>query len=131
VDGLPEIRLWRLDRIASVGVLDRGFDRREDFNLSAYSAQSFGVFQEEPINVILSFSREVAGDASGWLFHPSQTANHHRDGSLTISFSAGGIQEMVWHLLTWGSSVTVVSPDSLRRQLITHSKTAFAHHSKL
>ena len=30
-------------------LLDRGFKRREDFDLAAYAAQSFGVFQEEPI----------------------------------------------------------------------------------
>jgi predicted DNA-binding transcriptional regulator YafY len=49
-DELPEMRLWRLDRIVSIDLLDRGFARREDFDLSAYAAQSFGVFQEEPIN---------------------------------------------------------------------------------
>ena len=55
VDGLPEMRLWRLDRIVSVDLLDRGFKRREDFDLAAYAAQSFGVFQEEPIDVVLRF----------------------------------------------------------------------------
>ncbi len=44
VDGLPEMRLWRLDRIVSADLLDRGFERREDFDLKAYAAQSFGVF---------------------------------------------------------------------------------------
>jgi predicted DNA-binding transcriptional regulator YafY len=55
VEGLPEMRLWRLDRIVSVDLLDRGFQRREDFNLSEYAAQSFGVFQEEPFDVVLRF----------------------------------------------------------------------------
>jgi hypothetical protein len=50
-----ELRLWRLDRIASVDLLDLGFARREDFSLSAYAARSFGVFQEEPVDVVLRF----------------------------------------------------------------------------
>src|SRR5262249_14806078 len=70
VDELPEMRLWRLDRIVSIDLLDRGFKRREDFDLMAYAAQSFGVFQEDPIDVVLRFSPEAAGDASSWLFHP-------------------------------------------------------------
>ncbi len=60
VDELPEMRLWRLDRIVSIDLLDRGFARREDFDLSAYAAQSFGVFQEEPIDVVLRFTPEAA-----------------------------------------------------------------------
>ena len=70
VDGLPEMRLWRLDRIVSVDLLDRGFARREDFSLADYAAQSFGVFQEEPIDVVLRFAPEAADDAAGWVFHP-------------------------------------------------------------
>ena len=73
VDGLPEMRLWRLDRIVSIDLVDRVFRRREDFDLAAYAAQSFGVFQEEPIDVVLRFEPEAADDAAGWVFHPSQS----------------------------------------------------------
>lgn len=34
VEELPDMRLWRLDRIASVDLLDRCFARREDFDRS-------------------------------------------------------------------------------------------------
>ena len=40
------MRLSRLDRIVSADLLDRGFQRRADFNLCGSAAQSFGVFQE-------------------------------------------------------------------------------------
>ena len=60
------MRLWRLDRIVSVDLLDRGFARREDFSLEAYATQSFGVFQEKPVNVVLRFTAEAAEDAAGW-----------------------------------------------------------------
>ena len=43
VEGLPEMRLWRLDRILSMDLLDRRFTRRDDFNLASYAGQSFGV----------------------------------------------------------------------------------------
>lgn len=117
VDGLPEMRLWRLDRIVSVDLLDRGFLRREDFSLSAYAAQSFGVFQEEPIDVVLRFSPEAADDAAGWLFHPSQRTTREPDGTLLVCFRAGGVQEMCWHLFTWGATITIVAPKELRDAL--------------
>ena len=114
VEELLEMRLWRLDRIVSADLLDRGFKRRGDFNLMAYAGQSFGVFQEEPINVVLRFEPEAAEDAVGWVFHPSQSMDRETDGALTVRFRAGGVQEMCWHLFIWGTSVTVVAPGSLR-----------------
>jgi predicted DNA-binding transcriptional regulator YafY len=127
VDGLPEMRLWRLDRIVSVDLLDRGFTR-EDFDLIAYAAQSFGVFQEEPIDVVLRFTPEAADDASGWLFHPLQRTERDRDGALIVRFHAGGLQEMCWHLFTWGTAVTIVAPEDLRLRLAELASTAAAHH---
>jgi predicted DNA-binding transcriptional regulator YafY len=87
VDCLPKMRLWRLDRIIPADLLDRGFQRREDFSLSNYAAQSFGVFQEEPIDVVLRFTPEAAEDAERWLFHPSQNMTREGDDSLTVRFA--------------------------------------------
>ncbi len=129
VDGLPDMRLWRLDRIISVDLLDRGFHRQEDFLLATYAAQSFGVFQEEPIDVVLRFSPEAADDAAGWLFHSSQTIKREEDGALTVRFSAGGVREMCWHLLTWGAAVTVMAPGELRTALSQMTMTAAKHHA--
>ena len=36
------------------------------------------------------------------------------DGSLTVRFRAGGVQEMCWHLFTWGTGVSVIAPSSPR-----------------
>ena len=42
---------------------------------------------------------------------------------------AGGIDEMCWHLFTWGESVTVEKPARLRRRLAAMCGTLAAHHS--
>ena len=130
VDELPEMRLWRLDRIVSIDLLDRGFARREDFDLAAYAAQSFGVFQEEPTDVVLRFEAEAADDAAGWLFHPSQSIEREPDGALIVRFHAGGMQEMCWHLFTWGTAVTIVAPEELRVELAKRADAAAAHHRR-
>lgn len=128
VENLPEMRLWRLDRIASVDLLDRNFDRREDFSLADYAAQSFGVFQEQPQDVVLRFSPEAADDAAGWVFHPSQTLQRQQDGSLIVRFRAGGMQEICWHLFTWGSAVQILAPQALRGALINLIDEATSTH---
>jgi predicted DNA-binding transcriptional regulator YafY len=130
VDELPEMRLWRLDRITSVDLLDRGFQRREDFSLPEYSARSFGVFQEEPVDVVLQFAPEAADDAEHWVFHPSQVLEREATGSLTVRFRAGGLQEMCWHLFTWGTTVTVIEPEALRWTLADLAAIAAVHHGE-
>ena len=129
VEGLPHMRLWRLDRIASADLLDRGFARREDFDLAAYAAQSFGVFQEEPLDVVLRIAPEAADEAACWVFHPTQALEREADGALVVRFRAGGVREMCWHLFTWGAVVTVVSPDELRAELVGMSESAARHHA--
>jgi len=129
VEELPEMRLWRLDRIASVDVLDRSFVRREGFDLRAYAAQSFGVFQEEPMDVVLRIAPEAADEAACWLFHPSQTVERETDGALRVGFRAGGVQEMCWHLFTWGTAVIVMAPDRLRSVMAEMAMTVAQHHA--
>jgi predicted DNA-binding transcriptional regulator YafY len=128
MDGFADMRLWRLDRIVSVDLLDRGFRRRKDFDLAAYAARSFGVFQEEPIDVALRFEPDAADDAVGWVFHPSQTLEREADGSLIVRFSAGGVPEMCLHLFTWGTAVTIVAPASLRVAMIETTAGVAQHH---
>jgi len=128
VEALPDLRLWRLDRIVSVDLLDRNFPRLEDFSLSTYAAQSFGVFQEVPFEVVLQFKSEAAAEAAQWLFHPSQSMLFEGDGSLTVRFQAGGMQEMCWHLFTWGTAVTIIEPNLLRLTMVEMTIAASAHH---
>ena len=129
VEGLPEMRLWRLDRVASVDLLDRGFARREDFSLSEYVARSFGVFQEEPVDVVLRFAPEAAEDAAGWVFHPSQSVERQTDGGLIVRFRAGGMREMCWHLFTWGEGLEILQPQELRVLIAATAASVGKHHA--
>ena len=128
VENLPEMRLWRLDRIVSADRLERCFLRRDDFSLAEYAARSFGVFQEEPIDVVLRFTPEAAEDAAGWVFHPTQKIERFSDGRLEVRFCAGGMDEMCWHLFTWGTWVTIVAPSCLRERLARSTQLIAQHH---
>lgn len=99
-----------LNKIASAKILPATFEEDPSFNLEAYAARSFGVYQEEPFAVEWLFSPHVAEDASHYTFHPSQSSQRNPDGSLTVKFVAGGRMEMAWHLYTWADHVQVIQP---------------------
>ncbi len=110
-----DFRTYALGNFEQVAILDHSFERRPDFSLAAYSARSFGVFQEKPCDVRWRFKPEAAADAREHLFHPDQRVMIQPDGSILVTFRAGGVKEMAWHLLTWGDLVEVESPPELRK----------------
>lgn len=108
---------YRLDRMNEVRVTEATGTRPAAFNLDAYAARSFGVFQEEPHDVVLRFAPEVADEVATFQFHPTQTITREPDGSTIVRFRAGGLREMAWHLFTWGEVVRIMKPEELKNMM--------------
>ena len=112
-----EMRYWALANMSEVSVTDEMFEFDDGFDLREFASRSFGVFQEEPLDVTLRFDVDAAPDAGSFLFHPGQETTENDDGSLTVRFRASGTLELCRHLFTWGENVTIERPESLRREL--------------
>lgn len=113
-DEAKDLRTFSLSNIKNITLSDEFFVRDPDFQLSRHARNAFGVFQDDPLEVIWRFDAEVANDVKEHLFHPTQTITQESDGKVTVSFTAGGIREMCWHLFTWGDRVEVIAPQILR-----------------
>jgi predicted DNA-binding transcriptional regulator YafY len=128
--GKAEPVLWRLDRIGAIE-LGEAFDGPpDDFDLTAFVARSFGAFQEEPEDITLRFNASAAVDARRFQFHPGQSLEDQPDGSLIVRFRAGGFQEMINHLFTWGDAVDVIAPTRLQSMMINALEKALLHHRR-
>ncbi|WP_296644768.1 helix-turn-helix transcriptional regulator [Roseinatronobacter sp.] len=112
-----DVRLFALAGFERIELTDDVFERPEDFDLSAWMQQSFGIWQEDVHDVVWRFTPEAAADARLYMFHPTQVMTDEPDGSLTVSFRAGGLREMCWHLFRWGQQVEILSPDTLRQTM--------------
>ena len=111
------VRLFALAGFEKVELSNDTFTPPEGFSLQAYAHNAFGVWQEEPHNIVWRFSPAVAKDARTYRFHPTQVPEDQPDGSLILRFRAGGLQEMTWHLARWGGEVEVLEPPRLREML--------------
>ncbi len=129
-DWSPEPRLWRLANMSGAKLGLEDFERDPDFDLQAWTRRSFGTFQETPVHVALRFDERAAPDAAAFLFHPNQTVTKNPDRTVTVRFEAGGLDEICWHLFTWGDSVTVERPARLRRRLAAMCEALAAHHGE-
>ena len=89
------IKTWRLSGIRSPEITQIPFTRNTRFNLQKFSKRSFGVFQEQPFNVVLSFPDDMKSELDQWIFHPDQIVSKRRNETVTVRFKAGGALEML------------------------------------
>ena len=121
--------LWRLDRISEPQFGGTAASRPEGWAIAEFAAQSFGVFQEKPVEVVLRFSPAAAADAERFLFHSTQVLEPQEDGALIVRFTAGGLLEMSHHLFSWGTEVEIVKPQILRQKLCSLLEAGLACHA--
>lgn len=120
--------LWRLDRISNLAEAGMACLPPPEWSLQEYANRSFGVWQDKQHKVALRFSPSAANDAKRFLFHPSQCLTEEEDGSLSVTFIASGLNEMAYHLFTWGKEVTILAPTELRSLLTSMCKEVIDHY---
>jgi len=128
--GARALRMFSLADIRRAELRERWFERPADFDLRAHAARSFGVFQEEPREVVWRFAPGAADAVRDWVFHPTQKVEPAPDGSVVVRFRAGGLWEMAWHLFQWGGDVEVEAPAELRATLVEMLEAALAVHGR-
>jgi len=122
LDRAKDFRSFALSNVERVELLDQTFVRKRGFSIGKYAENSFGVFQEKPVDVVWKFTPRAARDASEFLFHPNQVTEPQKDGSLVVRFRAGGLLEMSWHLFTWGNDVEIIKPKRLAALLCEQAR---------
>ena len=110
-DGIYTYLLHKFDNLK---LTEKVFDKG-DFNLQEHTNKSFGVFQGAILDVKLSFSPELAQEASQYNFHPTQKGKWNEDGTYNVSFKASGSKEIIWHVFKWGAGCKILSPKSLQK----------------
>jgi predicted DNA-binding transcriptional regulator YafY len=123
-----EPRNWRLDRIVDVELTDIPACPSESFSLSSYASRSFGIYQDGLEDVVLRVLPHGAEDARNWRFHPIQTLEPQKDGSIVVRFRSGGMLELAWHLFTWGDKIDIIAPDRLKRTMTEALQVATHQH---
>ena len=109
------LRSFSLPNIKDVTLLDASYRKDPAFDLKEYAERSFGVFQEEPYDVVWRFSSAVSEEVKEYHFHPFQKIEDQPDGSIIVRFKAGGWKEMCWHVMTWEGHAEILEPAHLRK----------------
>lgn len=109
-----DLRQYRVDKISNLTILDEYFEKDEKFSLTEYSNNSFGIYQEQPIDIVLEFDKSVANDVLNYHFHPTQKIKQLKNENVQVEFTSGGTYAICQELFKWGCSVKIQKPVELK-----------------
>ena len=109
-----DLRQYRVDKISELAILDEYFEKYEKFSLTEYSNNSFGVYQEKPIDIVLEFDKSVANDVLNYHFHPTQKIKQLKNENVQVEFKSGGTYAICQELFKWGCKVKIQKPVELK-----------------
>ena len=124
-----QVRIFALDRIETLTVLEETFDLPDGFDAQAFMQPSFGVFQGDPVRVRIRFAPRTAGYIAEKIWHPSQALEPQADGGLIFTAEVAGIEEIKYWVLKWGAGATVLEPAELRTAIVSESQRMLANHA--
>lgn len=112
------LRTFAVERICSVTPTPDRFEIPEGFHPGAALGGAFGIVAESPMDVVIRFSAGIAHAIRDRVWHASQRIAEQPDGSLLLSFHAGGKMEILSWLLSYGAHAEVLEPRDLREELV-------------
>ena len=110
------LRIFALDRIDSVNLLEDVADDLAEAELDHRLARSYGIFSGVPrASAVLRFSAHMSRWVAEEQWHPQQNGQWLTDGSYELTIPYAEPTELVRDILRFGAEVEVVRPDTLRR----------------
>ncbi len=116
------LRQYKVDKIINLTILDEYFEKDEKFSLTDYCNNSFGVYQEKPLNITLEFDKAIAEDVLNYHFHQTQKMKLLENGNVEVRFISGGTYAICQELFKWGCDVKIKRPLKLKEYYKTYLK---------
>ena len=110
-----EARMFAVERIRSISLTDHPYQMPLEFNVEEYVQDALGVMRSgRRIEVELLFSKPAAAWVKDKIWHASEESSVLKDGRLKMTLKVADNDELVGWILSFGSQVRVVRPESLR-----------------
>jgi len=112
-----EVRTLKIKRIQQIEVTDELYNMREDFDIFARWATTWGIVITEdtpPTQVKLRFNKNVAFMVKETVWHPSQSIEDTEDGGCIFSATVNHVLGIKLWIRSWGPDVEVLWPEALR-----------------
>ncbi|RLS43199.1 MAG: transcriptional regulator [Planctomycetota bacterium] len=118
-------RTYRIVRFKSLRMSDHAAAIPADFDLRDYLGNAWGVFRgSESHEVELQFTKDAADVVTETVWHHTQKSRRNADGTVTMTFTVDGLEEIVRWVVGWAGRVRVTEPKALREKVIDQHRKA-------
>ena len=124
-----EPRMFAVERMRAVTLTDHPYQLPLGFDLEAFVQDALTVMRGRPIEVELRFDKATAAWAKDRTWHPSQKLTSLKNGGMTMTLTVADSRELVGWILSFGSGVRVVGPDSLRQAIDEEARRVLHGHA--
>lgn len=125
--GDDQPRTYRIVRFKSLRMTDQVAVVSRSFDLREYLGNAWGVYRgKESFAVELLFTREAADVVLETVWHHTQKSRRNKDGTVNVSFTVDGLEEIVRWVVGWAGRAKVLEPRQLRDKVIDHHRKAIA-----
>ena len=112
-----ELRMFALERIKTVTVTEDMFELPRSVSLADRLDRAFGLIEESPQDVKIWIAPEWAYFVKERSWHPTQTIELQKDGSVILTMRCGGLDELTAWVLSFGPAAKVLGPQVLIDQV--------------
>jgi predicted DNA-binding transcriptional regulator YafY len=113
-----DLRSFALDRIARASVLEATAIDRDEDELNAHLASSYGIFSGKPkATATIRFSPHAARWVADEHWHSQQQGTWLPDGHYELKVPYSNSRELLMDVLRYGADAEVVAPVSLREEM--------------
>lgn len=114
-----ETRTFKIERIERIELMKETYSVPKSFNSDELLSQAWGIWftDQEPVDVVLHFSKQVTKRVCETRWHPSEQVIPQDDGSLIWQAKIAEPREMMPWIRGWGCDVEVVKPEDLREKI--------------
>ena len=123
-------RFFAVDRMKEVALSEVRFEIPASYSSTDRYSKQFGLIEESPQEVTIWFSHDVAHLMLERQWHPTQQIKKLKNGSVEVSFHAGGLDEIAYWVLSWGKEAKALSPPKLVKIMTDQLSKSLKHYSQ-
>jgi predicted DNA-binding transcriptional regulator YafY len=114
------LRMFKIERIESAELTTDHYTIPSDFDANEYFGSSWGIVVEGEVKTVkLKIENpKMKRLMSETIWHPSQSFEKQKDGSMIMILEVTDTQELFSWILGWGDKVEVLEPEGLRQEII-------------
>ncbi len=126
-----KIKTFGMDRISQLAITKEKFKYPKDLDVDEIFRYCFGVISEapkKPSEIVLSFDPEQRKYLHSLRIHPSQKVILENENEYRIGLTMYITYDLIKELCSYGSALTVISPNRLKKEILAELKNALSNY---